>query len=146
MKINTRTVWQMDADGMHIVEQDSYEYSGPVSQAFGGKSSTTSVTETTQEIQTQNVESGVAIIADGDVEFTQSVTDLGAIQGAFEFAESVGDQAGELAERAIAISAGAVKTVGEATRSDTSQALVKIAGFAAAAVGIFFIAQSFRRA
>lgn len=144
MKINTRTVWQMDAAGMHIVEQDSYEYNGSVSQAFGG-SKTTSITETTQEISTVNVAEGVGIISQGDVEFSQTVTDLGAIQGAFDFAGSVQDQAGELAERAIAISAGAVKTVSEAGRSDTSQGLVKIAGFVALAVGVFFVAQAFRR-
>lgn len=146
MKINTRTVWQLTDDGMHIVEQDSHDYDGPVSHAFGGKSSTTSITETTQEISTVNVAEGVGIISQGDVEFNQTVTDLGAIQGAFEFAESVGDQAGELAERAISISAGAVKTVGEARRSDTSQSLVKIAGFAALAAGVFFVARAFGRA
>ena len=76
----------------------------------------------------------------------QTVTDLGAIQGAFDFAGDVGRQAGELSEQAIAISAGAVKTVGEATRGDTQQGLVKIAGFAALAVGVFFVANAFRRA
>ena len=117
-----------------------------MAKVFGGKSRTTTVQETTTtQVGLQDIE-GVGIAATGDVEFMQTVTDLGAIQGAFDFAGDVGQQASELSERAVAISASAVKTVGEATRGDTQQGLVRIAGFVALAAGVFFVARAFGRA
>jgi hypothetical protein len=143
MKINSKTVWQMTDDGMYIVAQDSHEYHGPVAQAFS-TSDTTSITETTN-IGIQDVQ-GIALGAGGDIEFNQQVTDLGAIQGAFDFADSISEQAGETVEQALGISAQAAQTVGEFTRSDTSQGLVKIAMFASLAVGVIFLARIFKGA
>lgn len=151
MRIHTKQVFQMTDSGEYILlESHGYDYAGPVAQCFGGDTDETQTTTTTQEIETttlglQDIE-GIGIAAGGDVEFNQDVTDLGAIQGAFDFAESSAGQAASLAEKSIAISGAAVKTVGEATRSDTSQALVKIAMFASLAVGVFFVARVFKGA
>ena len=151
MKINTKTVWQLTDSGMHIIEQDSHQYVGPVAHAFGGDSETSTSTTTTQDIDTttlgiQDIE-GTALAAGGDIEFNQTITDSGAVQGAFDFASDVSGQFVDLAEQAIAVSAGSIKTVGEATRSDTQQGLVQIAKFAALAVAVIFVGTAiFRRA
>lgn len=155
MKINKRTVWQMTDDGMHIVEQDSHEYDGPVAQCFGGRSSTASTTTT--DVDTTNIGlediDGLAIGAGGDVEFNQEVTDLGAVQGAFDFGESALDfgadvsrQAGETALEAVEISRQAVATVATGGQSDIAginQRTILI--IAAAAAAIFIIPQVIRR-
>lgn len=36
MKIIRKTVWQMTADGMHKIEEDAFDYEGPVAEAKGG--------------------------------------------------------------------------------------------------------------
>ena len=149
MRINTRTVWQINADGsMTLLERESYDYTGPVAQAFGGRSKT--VTETTQEVTTtqlglEDIE-GIGIAAVGDVEFTQTVTDLGAVQGAFDFATDIGRQAGETAQQAVATSRQAIATVATGGQVD----LQKISGntialVAAAFAAVFIIPQLLKR-
>ena len=134
---------------------------------MGGRSSTASTTQSSQVVDTtsvglQDIE-GVGVAGGRDVEFTQNITDGGAIQGAigvaessfdfagefgddaFNFASDVARQAGQTAQQAVATSAAAIKTAGDATRSDTSQALVQIAKFAALAAGAFFVARAFAK-
>ncbi len=134
---------------------------------MGGKSKTVNSQTTTQDIDTTSVGlqdiDGVGVAAGGDVEFNQTVTDLGAIQGAFDFAESsldfagefgddafdfandIAKQSGENVQFALATSADAIQKVGDATRSDTSQALVQLGKFAALAVAAVFAFRSFSR-
>lgn len=170
MKINRRTEWQMtDEIGEYIlVHQDSYEYEGAVSQCFGGRSRTESSTTTTQDIDTtqfgQEAISGVALQAGGDIEFTQEVTDLGAVQGAFdvvggaldftgEFAQDAFDfantsqrQASELAQRSITTSQQVAATAVTGGASDLASINQKtIAVIAAALAAVFIIPRLIRR-
>lgn len=171
MKINRSTEWQMtDKIGEYILlEQDSYKHEGAVSQCFGGRSKTESTTTTTQDIETtqfgQESITGIGLQAGGDIEFTQEVTDLGAVQGAFdvvggafdftgEFAQDAFDfantsqrQASELAQRSIDTSQKAVATVATGGAVDLAGVNAKtIAIIAAAAAAIFIIPQIVRRA
>lgn len=134
MRITKRAVYQMNDDGSFTeLERDSYEYDGPVSKCFGGKSSTAATTNTTTDIDTkqagiENVE-GIGLAATGDIEFNQEVTDLGAVQGAFdavggafdfanEFAEDAFNFANNLGQAAVETSQQGVATVATGGQSD----------------------------
>ena len=177
MKINRRTEWQMtDEIGEYILLcKDSYEYRGRISRCFGGRSTTTAVTETVQDIDTtqfaQEDITGIGLQAGGDIEFTQEVTDLGAVQGAFDvvggtldfagetvgegfgfgrdalaFAESSQEQASAIAQRAIGTSQQAVATVATGGATDLAGINQRtVAVIAAAAAAIFIIPQVIRR-
>lgn len=129
---------------------------------MGGKSRTASTTQTVQDIDTTSVglqdTEGLAIGAGGDVEFTQNITDAGAVQGAFEFGErgfqfaeefvsEAFDFAGGIAAQAGETSQAAVATVATGGASDLAginQRTILI--IAAAAAAIFILPQVFRRA
>lgn len=143
MKINTRTVWQMTDNGDYVLlEQESYEYNGPIIQAFGGRSTTVGP-QTTQEIETttvglQDIE-GIGVAAGGDVEFTQTVTDQGAIQGAFDFATDIAGQGFQAAQQAVETSRQAIGLVGTGGQSEISGQVFKFGGLAVAAIAAIFI-------
>ena len=159
MRITTRLVFTFNDDGTFTeLERDSFDYDGPVAQCFGGKSKTSSVVETTQVTETTSVglqdTSGIGIAGGRDVSVQIETTDLGAIQGAFEFSESafqfagdVARQAGETSERAIETSQAAIATVATGGQSDLSKIDSRTIGFAIAAlVAVFVLPQVFRRA
>lgn len=161
MRINTKLVYQMTVDGMEIIERESYEYDGPIACAFGGKSSTSAATTTTQEIETTTIGlediEGIGIGAGRDVEFTQNITDAGAIQGAigvaeksfdfagefgseaFDFATDIARQAGETSQQAVETSRQAIGVVGTGGQSEISGQLFKFGGIAVAALAAIFI-------
>lgn len=171
MKINRKTEWQMtDKIGEYILlSEDSYEYAGAVSRCFGGRSSTAATTTTTQDTDTtqlgQEDISGIGIqSAGGDIEFTQEVTDLGAVQGAFDtvggaldftgefaqdafdFANTSQNQASAIAQRAIDTSqqvAATAVTGGASDLAGINQRTIAI--IAAAAAAIFLLPQLIRR-
>jgi hypothetical protein len=161
MRINTKIVWQMNVDGTFTeLGRESYEYEGPVACAFGGRSTTTGPT-TTQEIETTTIGlediEGIGIGAGRDVEFTQNITDAGAIQGAigvaeksfdfagefgseaFDFASDIAQQAGQTSQQAIEVSRQAIGVVGTGGQSEISGQLFKFGGFAVAALAAIFI-------
>lgn len=161
MRINTKLVYQMTAEGMELIERQSYEYNGPIAYAFGGKSKTVKTTETTQVIDTTTIGlediEGIGIGAGRDVEFTQNITDSGAIQGAigvaeksfdfagefgseaFDFASDIAQQAGQTSQQAIEVSRQAIGVVGTGGQSEISGQLFKFGGIAAAALAAIFI-------
>ena len=116
---------------------------------MGGRSSTRSDTQTSQTTNAtttglQDTE-GVAVAGGGDVNVEVQTTDLGAIQGAFDFsdqftssafqfANDVSNQAAELSERAIETSQGALATVVTGGQSDLSKIDGKTIGIAVAGV------------
>ena len=106
MKINSRTVWQMTDDGMHIVEQDSFDYDGPVAECFKkSKSSTTQTTSNVQNIVNRNINlsdfEGIGIADARDVEITIQQTDSGAIAAASQFGAGALSLAGDVTAQAI---------------------------------------------
>ena len=163
MRITTRLVFQMNNDGTFTeLERDSYDYHGPVAQAFGGSSKTRSTTTTdidTTQVGIESVE-GIGIAAAGDVEFNQdiTVTDLGAIDSSFEFAEELGSgafdfasdvsrQAGETARAAVETSRQAIATVATGGADELAGINSRTIGFIAAGLAaIFIIPQLLRRA
>ena len=120
MRISTRTVWQMNPDGSFTeLERESYDYDGPLAQAFGGRSRQTTQTTSTQDIDTtsvglQDVQAGVAVAAGGDV-FLET-TDLGAVQGAFTFGERSLDFAGEFGAEAFDFGSDIARQAGQTAR------------------------------
>lgn len=163
MRITTRLVLQMNADGSFTeLERDSYDYSGPVALAFGGDSDTTSTTVTdidTTQVGIESVE-GIGIAAAGDVEFNQQITlsDQGAIDASFEFAEEIGSgafdfasdisrQAGETAQQAVAVSRQAIATVATGGADELAGINSRTIGFIVAGLAaIFVLPQLLRRA
>lgn len=159
MRINTKVVYQMNDDGSFTeLERESYEYDGPVAMAFGGDSSSSTHTETSQDIDTTTVglqqESGLGLAAGGDIEFRGTFTDQGAIQvaqniaersfdfsgefadEAFGFARDVATQSGQTSQQAVEVSRQAIGVVGTGGQSEITQQLFKslpwvIAGIAA---------------
>jgi len=129
---------------------------------MGGRSRTTAETTSIQDIDTTNVGlqdiGGIGIAGGGDVVANIEVTDLGAVQGAFDFAGDFGDgafmfandvarQAGELSERAIETSQQAVATLATGGQSDIARIDQKSIAIAAAAlVAVLVLPQVFRRA
>ena len=129
---------------------------------MGGRSRTSSATTSTQDIDTTNVglqeTSGIGVAGGGDVTVDIETTDLGAIQGAFDFTQDfsedafnfagdVARNAGRLSERAIETSQAAVATVATGGQSDIQKIDQKTIGFALAAlVAILVLPQVFRRA
>lgn len=87
MRITTRAVWQMTADGgFELLERDSYEYSGPVAAAKGGSSSSSSSSSAvnTQNLNLQEID-GVAVAGvDGNVSI--ETTDQGTVDAARDIA------------------------------------------------------------
>ena len=152
MKINTRSVYQMTPEGEFVLlEQDSFEYDGPIAECFGGKSKTKS--ETTQNVTTTNLgiqqEQGTAIAATGPVEINQQTTDLGAIQGAFDFAQHQSDVLGEfghelatVAQTGIETSRQAIATVATGGQSDIAQSAYKYGAIALGIVAALVVGQS----
>lgn len=160
MRINTKLVYQMTDTGMILLERESYEYLGDVAQCFGGRSTTTGPT-TTQEIETTTIGlediEGIGIGAGRDVEFTQNITDAGAIQGAigvaessfdfagefgseaFDFASDIAQQAGQTAQQAVETSRQAIGVVGTGGQSEISGQLFKFGGIAAIALAAIFV-------
>ena len=163
MRITTRLVFQMNSDGTFTeLERDSYDYHGPVAQAFGGGSKTQSTTTTdidTTQVGIESVE-GIGIAAAGDVEFNQAITltDQGAIESSFEFAEELGSgafdfasdvsrQAGETARAAVETSRQAIATVATGGADELAGINSRTIGFIAAGLAaIFIIPQILRRA
>lgn len=163
MRITTKLILQMNDDGSFTeLERDSYEYDGPVSQAFGGSSKTSSTTTTdidTTQVGIESVE-GIGIAAAGDVTFRQDITltDQGAIASSFEFAEEIGAgaldfasdvsrQAGETARAAVATSRQAIATVATGGADELAGINSKTIGFIVAGLAaVFLIPQLLRRA
>lgn len=110
----------MNIDGTFTkLESDSYEYDGLVAQCFGGRSRTSSATTSTQEIETtsvglQDVQAGIAVAGTGPISI--ETTDLGAVQGAFEFGESSLDFAGEFGREAFDFGGDIARQAGETSR------------------------------
>lgn len=165
MRVTTKIVFQMNRDGTFTeLERDSYEYHGPVAQAFGGDSDTESTTTTTTDIDTTQVgiESveGIGIAAAGDVAFNQDITltDRGAIESSFEFAEEIGSgafdfasdisrQAGETARAAVATSRQAIATVATGGADELAGINSRTIAFIVAGLAaVFIIPQVLRRA
>ncbi len=158
MKVYTKQVFQMRNDGgFELLHSESFDYHGPVSRCFGGRTSST--TEATQITETTNVGlqdiSGIGIAGGGDVDVNLSIetTDLGAIQGAFDFADSAfefandaAQRAGQLSESAIETSQAAVATVATSGASDLRITDSKtIAIIAAALAAILILPRVFKR-
>jgi len=128
---------------------------GRKSTTRGGDTSTSQVTNTTST-GIQDTE-GVAIAGGGNVSVNLETTDLGAVQGAFDFSEGFAEdafdfaassqiQAGELAERSIETSQQAIATLATGGASDLRQTDQKtIAIIAAAIAAIFVLPQVLRR-
>ncbi len=125
---------------------------------MGGKSKTQATTQTSQVTETtstglQDTE-GFAAAAGGDLEVNLQTSDLGAVQGAFEFAEGAfefasdaAQRAAQSSERAIETSQAAVATVATKGQSDLSKIDSKTIGLAVAGlVAILVLPQVFRRA
>jgi len=155
MRITTRLVFQMNPDGTFTeLERDSYEYDGPVALAFGGDSDTSSETTTdidTTQVGIESVE-GIGIAAAGDVSFNQDITltDQGAIESSFEFAEEIGGgaldfasdvsrQAGETARAAVETSRQAIATVATGGATDLANINAKTIGFIVAGLAAVFL-------
>lgn len=162
MKIYTKYVCQMNDDGTFTeLESESYEYDGPVAQAFGGSSRTASTTTTdidTTQVGIETVE-GLGIAAAGDVDFEQNITqtDQGAIESSFEFAGEFGEdafnfasdvaqQAGSTAQQAVETSRQAIATVATGGADELAGINSRTIGFIAAGLAaIFIIPQLLRR-
>jgi hypothetical protein len=175
MRISTRAVFQMNADGSFTeLERDSYEYNGPVALAFGGGSESSTDTTTTQEIETTTVAlediAGIGVAAGGDIEFNGTFTDHGAVQGAvaiadrsFDFANEFGSEAFYFGDNALGFArdvnaqaanatqsavnslSGAIQKVGDASRSDTTETFRRVALYGAIAIAVIFAARAFTR-
>lgn len=163
MRITTCLVFEMNKDGTFTeLERDSYEYEGPVAQCFGGGSKTESTTVTdidTTQVGIESVE-GIGIAAAGDVAFNQNITlsDQGAIDSAFEFADEFGGgaldfasdvsrQAGEISRAAITTSQQAIATVATGGQTDLQKTSGRTIVFVVAAfAAIFIIPAVLRRA
>ena len=163
MRITTKLVLQMNVDGSFTeIERDSYDYDGPLAQAFGGGSETTSTTVTdidTTQVGIESVE-GIGIAAAGDVEFNQQITltDQGAIDSSFEFAQEIGGgaldfasdisrQAGETARAAVATSRQAIATVATGGADELAGINSRTIGFIVAGLAaVFIIPRLIRRA
>lgn len=129
---------------------------------MGGRSTTRSDTTTTQVTDTTSVglqdTSGIGIAGGGDVNVAIETTDLGAVQGAFDFTQDfsesafdfagdVARQAGETSERAIETSQAALATVQTGGQSDLSKIDSRTIGLAIAGlVAMFVLPILFRRA
>lgn len=150
MKVNTKTVWQMTDNGMHIIEQESHEYEGPVAECFGGDSDTSSEVTTITETNQAGIQDnqGLAFASgSGDLDIAIETTDLGAIDQAFDFGQAAlqfgNDQAGQaaqLAESAIASTGGALRTVqtgGVADLANIGSRTLIFGGLAIVALVIF---------
>lgn len=159
MRVTTDRTFRMNEDGSFIeLESESYEYDGPVARCLGGKTSQESTTTTTQVTETTSVglqdTSGIGVAGGRDVSVSIETTDLGAIQGAFDFSESAFDfasdvagRAAETSERAIETSQLAVATVATGGQSDLSKIDSKTISLAIAAlVAVLVLPRIFRRA
>jgi hypothetical protein len=150
MRVYTKQVFQMHDDGsFELLECESYEHHGPVAQCFGG--STESTTQATQITETTSVGlseiSGIGIAGGGDVDVSLETTDLGAIQGAFDFAEGAFDFASSVSEQASEVSQAAVASSLTGGQSDIQKIDSRTIGLALAAlVAILVLPQVFRRA
>ena len=155
MKVIKSISFQYNPDGTFTeLDRDEFDYDGPVAQCFGGGGKSKSSTTNTTDIDTTNVGiegvEGVGIAAAGDVEFNQTVTDQGAVQGAFDFAQDFSEdafnfandsqrQAGEIAERSLENSQAALATVATGGQSDLSKIDSKTIGIAVAALAAFAV-------
>lgn len=127
---------------------------------FGGdsdtSSSTTEIVETNQSgIQNQTGGFGVSSLGDVDVEI--QTTDLGAVQGAFDFTQDFSDsafrfandaqaQAADLSEAAVQTSQRALATATTGGVSDLAGINMRMVAIVAAAVAaIFVLPQVLRR-
>lgn len=160
MRITTCLVFEMNKDGTFTeLERDSYEYEGPVAQCFSKTESTTVTDIDTTQVGIESVE-GIGIAAAGDVAFNQNITltDQGAIDSAFEFADEFGGgaldfasdvsrQAGEISRAAIATSQQAIATVATGGQTDLAKTSGRTIAFVVAAfAAIFIIPRVLRRA
>lgn len=133
MKVTTKAVYQMHDDGsFELLEEESHHYEGPVAKCFGGdsetRSETTNIVETNQSA-IESVSGGIGISSLGDVSLELETTDLGAVQGAFDFTQNFADsafgfandaqaQAADISERAVETSQRALATVTTGGQSD----------------------------
>lgn len=162
MRINTYTAWQMMPDGgFELLERVSYEYNGPVARAFGGDSETsseeTTITETTQEIDTTTIgieDANFAIGAGRDV----TLTDPGLVafggealetvenvsERAFEFGSQESDRAMAASQAALGTLGQAITQVSDASRSDTTDTFRRIAIPAIIGISLVFVVIAFR--
>lgn len=151
MKVTTKAVYQMHDDGsFELLEKESHDYSGPVAQCFGGDSDTSSETTNIVETNQAGIESveGLGIAALGDV--SVETTDLGAVQGAFDFTQNFADsafdfandtqsQAADISERAIETSQRALATVATGGQSDLAGINSRTIAFVVAGLAAVFI-------
>lgn len=162
MKIYTKRVFQMNPDGSYTeLHSESFNYTGAISQAFGGRSRSSSQQTTdidTTQVGIESVE-GLGIAAAGDVDFNQNITqtDFGAVESSFEFAGEFGErgfnfasdiarQAGETAQQAVETSRQAIATVATGGASDLAGINQKtIAVIAAAVAAVFIVPQLLKR-
>ncbi len=118
---------------------------------MGGKSKTQATTTTTQVTETtstglQDTE-GFAVAGGGDVEVNLQTSDLGAIQGAFEFGGEAFELVSKISENALETSQMALATVATEGGSDMSKIDQKTIGLAVAGlVAILVLPQIFKRA
>lgn len=99
---------------------------------MGSRSRTTTQTTSVQDIDTttvglQDIDAGIAVAAGGDV-FLET-TDLGAVQGAFEFGERSFDFAGEFGQEAFQFGSDIARQAGQ-----TAQEAVEVSRQAIATV------------
>lgn len=114
MRITTRAVWQMTADGgFELLERESFEYHGPLAQAGGGGSRSSSSSQ--QSTQTQNLNlqeiGGIAVAGSEGVTIRSTTTDQGTVDAARDIAITALDtgltgfqEAGDLARDVLASS------------------------------------------
>ena len=114
-------------------------------------STTTQTTTNTQDIDTTQVsaegEGNLVLNAGAGINFAP--TDLGAVDHAFDFAESIGGSAlqtlGQQSTQTQKTLADAITKVSDGTRSHTSQTMRRLGLYAAIAVAVIFVAMQFKR-
>ena len=127
---------------------------------MGSRSRSTAVQSNTQTTDTtslglQDIE-GTAVAAQGDVEITQNISDQGAIENAFgfadsfsenafEFANDVSAQASNLSERAIETSQQALATSVTGGKTDLAGIDSKTIAIVAAAFALIMIVPQFAK-
>jgi len=135
-----------------------------------GRSSSASTTTSVQDIDTQQVEGGIGVSGTGNLVSVME-TDQGAVDSAFDFADSFGDKAlqtvqqttrnafdfsGEfgsdaleansmVTRQAISELGSAITKVGDATRSDTTETFRKVALYGAIAAAVIVIGLAIAR-
>ena len=135
-----------------------------------GRSSSASTTQNVQDIDTQQVESGIGVSGTGNL-VSVMTTDAGAVDSAFDFADSFGGRALEtiqqtsrqafdfsgefgadaleanslVTRQAIGELGNAITRVGDATRSDTTETFRRVALYGAIAAAIIVVGLAIAR-